>query len=893
MRLVCAAGSTATYKNPDAWTCSNSQGFHINTWSVEGNEGNDPSGMTTPFIENWVASGSLLGDGTIAHPTITNLVPGIYQVAGLMRVYSQSGNDPSGVSIYANDASKDILANGTQFTYNGMKGVYAQMSVTTRVGDDGVLNVGYTIKDATFNWLSFKNFTLTYLGDKVPDDEVNALLATVPTDPMNATVKSALDAAVAALNSDKSYDNYNALVDAISDANASVKKYQVIKAALDAADAATLDEVGQAAYNANADITALKTGYNERTLVELTAENQTSIANALATAAKAQTTDGADMTLAIINHSFETGDLTGWTTTTSGDTGVKPNSNNIYKITNADGDYLFNTWNGDATGYNITQTLTEMPSGKYKLKALIAGYVGGKVDLIANDSKTTNTNTATGTADEVEVEFTALNGTITVGAGNADHWYKVDNFRLTFVEAIALAGEDDYTALNNAITAAKNNTLGFENGEYAPYNNLVALEALAAAKAIDQTALNAKAEVTAATTALGGATWTANEGEVNAFAYGDFSTYETINGEDMPYGWNLYNGASNHSRIMGGTEGSSNAGLSASTSRKALLLKFNGTYGETTGYTMPLKAGKIYKITFKYGGWSNTPNTVVSLTDPSDAAITLAPNFKPATNDAYSDNTHWYDYTGYFVSTTAGDYKLNFTKVESGQQQIVIADIDLRTASALAFADGSVPTYAPGTYPSVKITRTLNEGKWATAVYPFAVNGVDGLTIANLSGYSDGTLGFTTTAAASTANVPFLMKFTSDKNEISLSNVAVNAAADSPITTVDDVASLKGTYTKTTIDAGEGVYNYVLSSNTIYKVGSNSATINPYRAYIQLTQPTKARALTFFIDGEATAIEGITAGGSMPGKVYNLNGQQVEKAQKGLYIVNGRKVVVK
>ena len=216
--------------------------------------------------------------------------------------------------------------------------------------------------------------------------------------------------------------------------------------------------------------------------------------------------------------------------------------------------------------------------------------------------------------------------------------------------------------------------------------------------------------------------------------------------------------------------------------------------------------------------------------------------------------------------------------------------------NTLEFADGSVPTYAPGTYPTVKITRSLTANRWATAVYPFAVSGVEGLTIANLSSYSDGALDFTS-ANASTANVPFLMKSTSAKSEISLSNVAVAAATVTDATASE--ASLKGAYTETTVGAGDGVYNYVLSENKIYKVGDNPATINPYRAYIQLTQPTsgetgEARALTFLIDGEATAIEGITAESSMPGKVYNLNGQRVDALTRtGLYIVNGRKVVVK
>ena len=45
------------------WVCENTNTFHINTWSVEGNS--DGSNMKTPFIENWVGKGSYLGAGNV------------------------------------------------------------------------------------------------------------------------------------------------------------------------------------------------------------------------------------------------------------------------------------------------------------------------------------------------------------------------------------------------------------------------------------------------------------------------------------------------------------------------------------------------------------------------------------------------------------------------------------------------------------------------------------------------------------------------------------------------------------------------------------------------------------------------------------------------------------
>ena len=53
--------------------------------------------------------------------------------------------------------------------------------------------------------------------------------------------------------------------------------------------------------------------------------------------------------------------------------------------------------------------------------------------------------------------------------------------------------------------------------------------------------------------------------------------------------------------------------------------------------------------------------------------------------------------------------------------------------------------------------------------------------------------------------------------------------------------------------------------------------------------------MSLVIDGEdtTTAIENVENGTITTGKVYNLQGQEVKSAQKGIFIQNGKKVVLK
>jgi len=98
------------------------------------------------------------------------------------------------------------------------------------------------------------------------------------------------------------------------------------------------------------------------------------------------------------------------------------------------------------------------------------------------------------------------------------------------------------------------------------------------------------------------------------------------------------------------------------------------------------------------------------------------------------------------------------------------------------------------------------------------------------------------------------------------------------------------------ITGGDGIYALASKGNPavvgFYKV-ANAVTIPAGKGYLNTNTPAP-EFLGFDFNGETTGINEVR--GKMEdvsGKVYNLAGQRVAQPTKGLYIVNGKKVVIK
>ena len=84
--------------------------------------------------------------------------------------------------------------------------------------------------------------------------------------------------------------------------------------------------------------------------------------------------------------------------------------------------------------------------------------------------------------------------------------------------------------------------------------------------------------------------------------------------------------------------------------------------------------------------------------------------------------------------------------------------------------------------------------------------------------------------------------------------------------------------------------------NPVFKniVAGTPATVPAGKAYLQFNEEISARELTFDFDSETTAISELTNTNltNYTNDYFNLAGQRVANPTKGLYIVNGKKVIL-
>ena len=95
-----------------------------------------------------------------------------------------------------------------------------------------------------------------------------------------------------------------------------------------------------------------------------------------------------------------------------------------------------------------------------------------------------------------------------------------------------------------------------------------------------------------------------------------------------------------------------------------------------------------------------------------------------------------------------------------------------------------------------------------------------------------------------------------------------------------------------------GYTNYILSMvNSVlgfYKVNDNGSWCNAGTAYLKVSDAVNpARGFFALWGDETTGISAISESKAVKGQAYNLNGQRVARPTKGLYIVNGKKVIIK
>ena len=214
------------------------------------------------------------------------------------------------------------------------------------------------------------------------------------------------------------------------------------------------------------------------------------------------------------------------------------------------------------------------------------------------------------------------------------------------------------------------------------------------------------------------------------------------------------------------------------------------------------------------------------------------------------------------------------------------------TASNLSLADGNDWGVTKDfTAAAVSYDRVFKTDNYVQSfVLPFGFTVPAGTTVAELSSVNGDNLVFKPVATTE-ANKPYLV-VTNDKDFINkLTNVQVKATTGADLTTTVDNVSHIGSYTAQNV---ENVYGY---ANGKF-VKATTGSVKPFRTYIKVAG-TQAAPMAFGvnIEGTVTGINNATTAATAKEAIYNLQGVRVsgdlKHLTKGVYIVNGQKVVVK
>ena len=216
-------------------------------------------------------------------------------------------------------------------------------------------------------------------------------------------------------------------------------------------------------------------------------------------------------------------------------------------------------------------------------------------------------------------------------------------------------------------------------------------------------------------------------------------------------------------------------------------------------------------------------------------------------------------------------------------------------ASEAAISDYDQGTLAPGEYPVIKCDRVLLAGL-NTVVLPFTTTKEE-LGATKVLKY-DGTeerdgMIYLKFSAVNTleANTPYAVFVDVDtpieqfegKVIEEVSNIIVN----------DDEYAFVGTYAAFEQGNSPIANGDLIAGKEEFVKANGGNAIKAYRAFMKKVGESQARVAFIFDDEVVVGIEAAQMMDRLVQPIYNINGQQVTRTQKGVYIIDGKKVVVK
>lgn len=883
---------TSNYWTLGDWTIEGGNTFEVNTWSHEGEK--DGSGMIIPFIQDWVGSGTNAANATISH-TVSHLIPGIYEVSGLIRVLNEAGGGitPSGATLFANEGTTDACA-GSPCKKDGkdLYGVYGTYTVKGTVGTDGVLTFGIKVANANFNWVSFKNFKLQYLGAasieqlkatlKEKITEAKAYVENCPKG-IAAIVNAAITQGDSAQPTEESLNAaIAALTQAIALAEETAPATEAFKTLMVtcqgyASHSSAEESVKQAFQKAMTDAqTALDAATTVEAIQEATQTLQTACETYILNAAPEEGYPF-DYTFLVaeVGNSKD-----GWTQNISeGSIQNFQYQNNSAK----DNGELKKTgyvecWDANPYTATITYTRNELPNGHYKISAYAFTSKGGNTSFIANGKETVLDNSTDLYTQPVIDDVLVDEGKLTFGLNTSNAtWVGITNIQLQYLskltdtEASAKAKEALHAKLEEAGSMDTETNVGTEAFQI-PETAIDAFDKVFDEAAEIYDSSEKVDEIEAATKALEEAMQALKNPTLNAPKEGELFCIANIS-EGFGYKNNAVSPVYNEAKAEDGEYDLK--WYHIVDANYAQALKFTPVEGKKNQYTISFideEGNTRYFSTQALAGYMDGGN--VSTRHDRIRATKEAEKALP------------------FEISLAGEgvYKLKNTlhgsNIGSTSDDGFFTTNNLSDLSLVKAEKANVPL-------------SITAAGWCTLILPFDAEIPEGFEVYSCTG-TEVPVGTSTAlvlekAESIEAHTPYIVK---GKNGNTYDFSDYGTALQ------DQYAAelMTGTFTQQKAVANTYVLQNQEGKVGFYKVGAGSEpTIKPYRAYIN-ADVAEANIVALLLPGIETGINGIVAEDALV-NVYDLNGilvrenvklgQALEGLSKGIYIVNGTKKAVK
>jgi hypothetical protein len=584
---------------------------------------------------------------------------------------------------------------------------------------------------------------------------------------------------------------------------------------------------------------------------------------------------------------------------------------------------------GDGTGYVYTY-LNSAPTQSINDKVSISGTTGSYGHIIQFTSSATIATTATSNYDGTPAA-TAITEVPDYSTGNHLSTYLEFEGTLTKSSSnyLITVGESQIqisyptSAQETALTYLVGKTVhvkGYFTGINSSSKFTVMLESVAEV---------AVSTVAVTPSALTGFTYEVNNGPSEAKTF-------TVSGANLTANISLSLGESNYEMSL--TEGSGYT-------NSLTLTQTAGAVAETTVYVrlkagLAVNASYVGTITLESTGvdnksvslagsvtapeaanftWDLTTDSYDEITDPD--IVTWSSSYATMTNSSKSGGTSASNYLGGDSNnrTSSRIYSSNTLTITPASGYAITSIVFTATSSnyanalqsstwsnASAAVDDKTVTVTPATgYASISATIGGTCGLTAVKVYyeevvsiPVAISAAGLATFASNHALDftsvDGIEAYIAKENGSKIELEKVNKVPAGAGVLLRSVSGAAKAADVPVATTADAVTgnlfVRGT--GAAVESGSGPYNYVLGKHEgkvgFYKAGG--MTVATDKAYLQTT--VAAARIDIDFDGDVTAIETVKAE-KANNEYYNLAGQRVAQPTKGLYIVNGRKVVVK